>query len=254
MIAALPMYDWPVLQRWNDRLWRLVRDRLLSDCHDAPDGLTRGGDYRDLWLDPGLFFAQTCGLPFNTLLDRKVGYLATPCYRTEGCEGATFSSAIVVNGQHGSRDLEEALAGGLTVNGRDSWSGFVALQRTAAQKGIGLPTASRISGGHLHSMQTIAEGAGGCAAIDAVALGLARLHLPDMAEKLEVIGWTDSAPATPFITGKTVPPGVRSAILRALREALASPEATAVRQATLLDSITVLPNDAYLEMRPLEAA
>ena len=76
MIASLPMYDWPVLQLWNDRLWRLVRDGLRNDGFEAPEDLARDISYDQLPLRDNLLMGQTCGLPFNTVLDGRVRHVA----------------------------------------------------------------------------------------------------------------------------------------------------------------------------------
>ena len=254
MIAALPMYDWPVLRPWNDRLWRLIRDGLRGDGFDAPDELDRGVAYDQVPLRPDLLMGQTCGLPFNTVLDGRVRYLATPCYRTRGCAGGTYSSAIVVRRRNREVTFAELCHMRLAINGHDSWSGYVVLKRHAAEMRLALPAPHLVSGGHLQSMEGVAEGRADFAAIDAVAFGLARRHLPDLSSKLIVAEWTSRAPATPFITALETPEPVRQGVLRAFHNALALPESIRVREALLLARLQELPQHAYRSMEPLWAA
>lgn len=254
MIASLPMYDWPVLQLWNDRLWRLVRDGLRNDGFEAPEDLARDISYDQLPLRDNLLMGQTCGLPFNTVLDGRVRYLATPCYRTRGCAGGTYSSAIVVRRRNREVTFSELCRMRLAINGRDSWSGYVVLKRYAAAKRETLPEPRLISGGHLKSMEAVVAGKADFSAIDAVAFGLARKHLPDMAGKLVVIDWTERAPATPFITSLQTTEPVRQAVLRAFHNALSLPESARVREALLLSHLQELPHRAYRTMEPLKAA
>lgn len=254
MIAALPMYDWPVLRPWNDRLWRLVRDGLRNDGFAAPEALDRDVTYDQLPLRPDLLMGQTCGLPFNTVLDGRVRYLATPCYRTRGCVGSTYSSAIVVRRRKREVTFPELCRMRLAINGRDSWSGYVVLKRFASARREWLPDPHLVSGGHLQSMEAVADGRADFAAIDAVALGLARRHLPEIAGKLVVHDWTERAPATPYITSTETSEPVRQAVLRAFHKALTLPESARVREALLLVRLQELPGNAYRWMEPLKAA
>lgn len=254
MIAALPMYDWPVLRPWNDRLWRLIRDCLRNDGFDAPEELSRDVAYNEVPLRPGLLLGQTCGLPFNTVYDGRVRYLATPGYRTKGCAGGTYSSAIVVRRRNREVTLAELCRLRLAINGPDSWSGCVVLKRHMAGQRLRLPAPHLISGGHLNSMHAVVEGRADFAAIDAVALGLARRHLPELANRLVVLDWTERAPSTPYITSLNTPEPVRQAVLRAFHNVLAMPESVRVREALLLARLQELPDHAYRSMEPLKAA
>lgn len=254
MIAALPMYDWPVLRPWNDRLWRLIRDVMRNDGFEAPEALDRSISYSEVPLRSDLLMGQTCGLPFNTVLDGRVRYLATPCYHTRGCAAGSYSSAIVVRRRNRELTLPELMRLRLVINGPDSWSGCVVLKRHAAAQGITLPDPHLISGGHLASMEAVADGAADYAAVDAVALGLARTHLPNLTSRLAVTEWTERAPATPYITALSTPTPIRQAILRSFHIALSLPEAARVREALLLARLQELPGRAYRSMEPLIAA
>jgi ABC-type phosphate/phosphonate transport system substrate-binding protein len=254
MIAALPMYDWPVMRPWNDRLWRLIRDAMRNDGFDAPDELERGLAYDQVPLRTDLLMGQTCGLPFNTVLNGQVKYLATPCYRTRGCAGGAYSSAIVVRRRNRETTLSELGQMRLAINGPDSWSGYVVLKRHAATQRVKLGAPHIISGGHLNSLIAVADGKADYAAVDAVALGLARRHMPELTASLAIAEWTERAPATPFITSLGTPEPVRQAILRAFHSVLAMPEAARVREALLLTRLQELPEHAYRSMEPLQAA
>ncbi|WP_416896822.1 MAG: phosphate/phosphite/phosphonate ABC transporter substrate-binding protein [Minwuia sp.] len=192
MIAALPMYDWPVLQPVNDRLWSAVAALLRAEGIDAPERLTREDRYAPLWERKDLLFAQTCGLPFNTRLKGRVRYVATPWHEVEGCGEGTYSSAIVVHRDRAGLDPERLGAMRLSINGPDSWSGCVALDRWFRARGEAMPEPAMVSGGHLFSMQAVAEGEADGAAIDSIALGLAQRHLPDLTDRLHVVDWTET--------------------------------------------------------------
>lgn len=242
MIASLPMYDWPVLRALNDRFWAELRGQLAArGVDDAPATLARADSFRASWLKPDLLFAQTCGLPFNTELTDKVRYLATPVYATEGCDGATYRSAMVVRRGRGVTCWNRRR---LVINGPDSWSGWVAITRYCLSRNQAVPQPAMVSGGHLASMQAVAAGKADVAAIDAVCWGLAGRYMPELTDGLEVVEWTDPAPATPFITGLRT----SDRTLAILQDALTAATATPAGEALLLEGIDVLADGAYREM------
>ncbi len=94
-VAALPMYDFPEISTANDALWRRIAAALRARGVEAPENLTRGRALMDLWRDPGLIFAQTCGYPYLTTLREAVVLVATPEYGFPGCAGADHRSFVV---------------------------------------------------------------------------------------------------------------------------------------------------------------
>lgn len=254
MIAALPMYDWPVLRPVNDRFWRAIAGELRSAGICAPERLTRQDDHGALWLRDDLLLAQTCGLPFNTRLKGRVRYVATPDHGFGGCRGGRYSSAIVMRkGIEPPADLAAGLRTmRLAVNGPDSWSGCEALRHWFADSGQVMPAAHLVSGGHLYSMQAVAEGAADFAAIDSIAFGLAERHLPELAGQLQIAGWTAGMPATPYITAGSAGGDLADALRTALSAAIGG---NADLQRDLgLKGVVDLREDAYAGMRPLQAA
>lgn len=254
MIAALPMYDWPVLRPVNDRFWRVIAEHLLAAGIDAPERLTRQDDYGALWLRDDLLLAQTCGLPFNTRLRDRVRYLATPDHVFDGCREGRYSSAIVV-GKHADipGDRADVLAGGrLAINGPDSWSGCVALQHWFHDRDMAMPEPHLVSGGHLFSMQAVADDAADYAAIDSIAFGLASEHLPELRNRLRVVGWTAEKPATPYITALSASDDLVAALRQAIRDAIrAEPQ---LRRDLGLRGVSGFGEDVYASMRPLQTA
>ncbi|HEX7388528.1 MAG TPA: hypothetical protein VF286_00360, partial [Acidiphilium sp.] len=61
-VASLGMYDFPWLRPATDRLWAAIRDRMRMSGADAvPETLERSRALEDIWRDPNLVLAQTCG-------------------------------------------------------------------------------------------------------------------------------------------------------------------------------------------------
>ncbi len=91
MIAHLPMYDVSKNYQAHQRLWQAFRDLMPN----APS-LTRHSDnLLSDWLNPELFFFQTCGLPFRASLRRHVKLIATPNNNIENCAPGFYHSVIL---------------------------------------------------------------------------------------------------------------------------------------------------------------
>ncbi|MCF6322493.1 MAG: PhnD/SsuA/transferrin family substrate-binding protein [Rhizobiaceae bacterium] len=246
MIASLPMYDWPELQSANDRLWEGLRRYLLEKGIEAPAELARDKGDHSYWLSPELLLGQTCGYPLATQLAGKVQYLATPIYRVEGCSGARYSSAIVVNRESGlDRDSLRGLK--LAYTTQSSWSGYRVLieEFGELQSFFGELAAS---GGHRNSANMVAEGTAEVAALDAVCWHMLQRYEPQTAQDLKVIGWTRLWPALPFITSINSAPDT----LEILRGGFANVLAADAMQNTLEDlainGVKILHPDSYLPM------
>ncbi len=234
MIASLPMYDWPEVQEANDGFWNILQAELIQAGFKPPAELSRDDRADDQWLDRDLLFSQTCGYPFATRLCGRVNLLTTPVYSVEGCEGPTYSSAIIVRRDDDVSSLTDALDGTLAFNGEDSLSGY----RCFAPL-IGDPVtafaSSLDSGGHRHSALMVASGEADCAAIDAVCWDLFKRFEPQAAELLCVLQWGPSFPALPYITtatwSATELEQVRLAVSRGIEKAATGPQCSDLRLA-----------------------
>ena len=214
MIACLPMYDWTELRQYYDDFWSSINTALTEKNIAAPLLLTRDKSGDVYWLSPELLLGQTCGYPLATSLAGKVQYVATPNYLVEGCNGSSYSSAIVVRAGEG-KDLTQALDLKFAYNSTGSWSGFRIVQREfgAPEQFFGSMVES---GGHRQSGRMVASGEADIAAMDAVCWHYFQRFEPQVAAKLRVIHWTASSPSLPFITSLNT----SAATLAALREVL----------------------------------
>lgn len=198
-LASLPMYDWAEARRDNDMIWTAVADTLAAEGVDRPDELihTEPGD--DHWLDPRLLLSQTCGYPYATRLRGKVTLVATPVYDAPGCNGATYSSAVVVRRDEGTHDLHGTRRLRFAFNSRDSLSGYRCLTPTIGEPG-GFFAGLLESGGHRMSAQWVAEGRADIAAIDCVCWHMLQRVETSVTDQLKVLQWTKPLPALPFIS------------------------------------------------------
>ncbi len=239
-IASLPMYDWPEVRRETNAFWLVLRDHLLEAGFETPAGLLRSSTDSDAWLDPNLLVSQTCGYPFATRLRGKVTLLGTPQYRVEGCEGATYSSAIVVARGNGAAASEMARAQRFAYNSRDSLSGYRCLVPL-----VGAPDQyfeqTVASGGHRESARMVADGRADIAAVDAVCWSLFKRFEPDAARRLRVLRWSDKFPALPFITNGFWPQGPLERLRRVLRQG----GETRAAENLGIEKIVLIPETAY---------
>lgn len=241
------MYDWPELRAETDRLWQALRDALGRSRLAAPETLTRERPEADLWRDPDLLFAQTCGYPYATALRGTVRLVATPVYHFDGCAGPTYRSAIVVHSDDTAESLADLRGRRAAYNAADSQSGYSAFRAAIAPLANEAPffAGTVETGGHLASMMAVATGAADCAAIDCVCLGLARRVRPDLTDRLRVLAWSDPAPALPFVTAARRSDREVERLREGLETVLADPALSQTRAVLGLRGIEILPDDAY---------
>jgi ABC-type phosphate/phosphonate transport system substrate-binding protein len=239
-VAALPMYDFEELRWATDALWAAIASRVPG----APAQLERG---RDVWLDPALLLAQTCGYPLVTRLAGKVRLVATPRYRAEGCEGPLYRSAVVVRAEDSAACLADMRGRRCAVNSLDSNSGMNVLRAEIARLAVGGRFFADVvvTGGHVASVAAVARGHADVAAIDCVTWAHLQRLRPGETEGLRVLGWTAASPGLPLVTALGTGGATVRALVRALAEVAADAGLANVQDALLLDGFDVLPLSAY---------
>ncbi|WP_118132819.1 phosphate/phosphite/phosphonate ABC transporter substrate-binding protein [Oceanicella sp. SM1341] len=206
MIAALPMYDWPEIRPATDAFWQRLRERLAREGITGPQALTRELTAAETWAHPELLLGQTCGWPLTHGLAGASVPVARPIHDVPGCGVGVYRSAVIVRTGE-DRPLDTLR---VAVNGPDSLSGYHALRRWLARRSVEMAP-HLVTGGHRASVAAVRDGKADLAAIDAVSWELARRH--EGVRGLERLGWTEEAPALPFITA---PGGPAAALARAL--------------------------------------
>ena len=195
-LAALPMYDWPVVRAAHDALWQVLRIRLLTAGLPAPKSLYRGSlPLTQIWKSPGLLLAQTCGLPYVSDLAGDTRLIATPTYDLPDCGDGMYCSRIVVRRDHPAEKMDDLTNTVAAINGRNSQSGFAALAAvTPGWNPHEFYQCLTPTGSHLASLRAVADGNADVAAIDAVSFALAKQHYPDLINTLRIL---ISSPETP---------------------------------------------------------
>lgn len=256
MVVGLPMYDPPELHATVDAWWRgLARAFRAEGIPDVPDRLDRSQSLDALWGAPDLLITQTCGYPLVGAWAGRLQYLATPRYAAPGCDGANYSSWIVVAADSLARSLENLRGARCSINGRNSHSGYNSLRALVA------PLASngrffgsvRVSGGHSESLAQLGRGEVDVAAIDCVSHALLSRCRPQAIAATRIIGCTVSAPGLPFATRTDAEPELPRRLLAGLMRAFDDPSLASLRDELLIVGLDVLPPGAYGCITEMEA-
>ncbi len=241
MIASLPMYDLPPYRAANDRLWDNIRDRMRDDNMAAPDRLMRGAETLwPQWEAPDLILSQTCGMPFRTRLHDKVTLIGTPDYGVAGCGPGYYRSVLISHKDDPRQNLTEFDGSTMAYNEEVSQSGWAAPLNHADRIGITLKPGLK-TGGHMLSMQAVAEGRAPLASLDAVTFRMLQTFHPQAAD-IKVIGHTEQTPGLPLIAAKGAHAAQMFGIISAAISAM-SPDDKAL---TGLQGLVAIPVQNYL--------
>jgi ABC-type phosphate/phosphonate transport system substrate-binding protein len=235
MRAALPMYDRPEIRGATDAFWGHIRDALRAMGIGAPDALCRDADPWEIWQDPGLVLAQSCGLPFRARLHDQVTLVATPDYGLPGCPPGYYNSVIIA--RKGPLPARPRLA----VNDRLSQSGWAALCAWLSAQEIAAGPVG-FTGAHAASAQAVAMGQADLAAIDAQSWRLLCTHAG--ADPGLEIARTTPTPGLPLITARANPP---APIAQAVAQGLAALD-RADRAALGLQGLVQIDTAQYLAL------
>ena len=191
----------------------------------------------------------TCGYPFTHAFAGRLTLVSTPHYAADGCAGPNYQSIVFAR-----QDMPlEALRGRVVaVNNPDSMSGMLALKLVFAP----LAREGRFfgavveTGGHVNSMRVVRDGKADVCAIDAVCVGLARLHRPELLDGLVEVARSPMVPGLPYVTVAGDVEGLRAALARCL----ADPGLQETRDHLLLSGQSLLSTQDYDRITTLETA
>ena len=236
MVAMLGMYDRPETRAANDRLWANMHHELGF----GPKTLTRDRDFFEIWTDPNLVFAQTCGMPYRLGLHRQVQLVGTPDYGFPDCPAGFYYSVFVTHKDNAQATLSELSEGIFAYNEPQSQSGWAAPTTHLADMGL-KPEHRLQSGAHYLSAKAVAEKQAAFASLDALTWELI-CRYDDFAKDLHVLARTTPTPTLPYITGpKQNPAEIRAALSRAI-----GAMSDADRATLGLQGLVQIPASAYL--------
>ncbi|WP_193368157.1 phosphate/phosphite/phosphonate ABC transporter substrate-binding protein [Pelagibius marinus] len=257
MRASLPMYELPGLEAATDAWWTGLAAALRAEgVAEVPTHLTRAAELSELWTAADLLFSQTCGYPLTHALAAKVTLLATPVYDVPGCAGGLYRSEILLRADDPAEALSALRGRRVAVNARDSQSGYSALRHAVAPLAAqgGFFGEVQVSGSHLASMTSVAQGQADVCAVDCVTYHLLKRTEPALTGRLRVLTSSAEAPALPYITRRDIGAEDLRRLRAGLARAIADPALAELRAALLIKDMVVKPLSDYDRILELEAA
>ncbi len=241
MQVSLPMYG--VGRQQVALFWHALRARLLElGLPDAPAALSWPQDLLLHWQQPDLLLSQTCGYTLVKYLPH-VKLVGTYHYRVEGCNGANYSSWLVVRADAPGERLADFRGRVVAYNHADSQSGYNSLRALVAPLAENGRFFSRavVTGSHENAVRAIQLGLADIAAVDCVSLELLKRAQPQALAGVKIIGRTASVPGMPLITAAATT-AEQLAILRAAASAMVNDPAS---ESLLIGDFSLIPRSAY---------
>ena len=254
-IASLGMYDTPALQGANDTLWSAIASRLrTAGVEGIADRLERARTLEDIWADPALLLAQTCGYPLATAWRDRFRYVATPRYSAPGCEGTSHRSRIVVRRDDPAEALAMLRGRRVAVNDLSSNTGMNLLRAVVTPLAIrGRFFGSVIETGlHLASARAVASGEADVAAIDSITFAHLERAEPALVHRLRTLAWSVASPCLPLVTSTTTTDEELRLIRRAIQAAVRDDANGASLETLLVSGVEVLRSGRYDVLKTLE--
>lgn len=247
-LAALPMYDLPMLCRHTDAWWAGLADAFRREgIDDVPARLERSMSEAELWAAGDLLLTQTCGYPLLLGQARRLSLVATPCYALPDVPAGRYCSLILVPEASAAAGIEELRGGRAVFNDGESHSGMNALRHLVAPYARTGHFFSQVleSGSHVASLARLRAGDADVAAVDCVTHALLLRHAPETVTGTRVLVRTAEAPALPYVSRF----GAGDDLLRRLRAGLdraaADPALAEARDALLLEGFVDARREDY---------
>lgn len=249
MIASYPMYYLPQLQASLDGWWQHVLRHLHH--RKIKVNVQLSNEHTDLyrhWLDPHLFFSQTCGFPLATALQRKVKLIGTPAYDSEFCKDAYYCSLLIVRSTDGAKTIEDFAGRRFAYNGPESQSGFNAVRTYLKDCRISTPFFGQniLTGQHRNSIAKVVNDEADICAVDCVTYTLLKRHQPGVLDSIRVLTTTAMTPGLPFITSVDTPEEITRALHDSIRQTCMDKSLQRLRSDLLIKDISRIPLDEYM--------
>lgn len=258
--AAMDMYETPRLYSAYGAWWRRIAASLrAAGVTGVPDELSRNVTPEEMWADPGLLLAQTCGYPLMTVLRGRVRYVATPHYEAPGCDGPYYRSFVLVRTDDPAAGLHELRGRIAAFNMRGSQSGYNVLRAMVAP----LAEAGRFferaleTGSHRDSMEFVRRGRADVCAVDCVSHALWQDHDPGLTAGLRILVRSPATPGLPLIASLATADAEIDALRRALQAAASDPALRDVNRRLRIggfSTLDVADYHAVLEMKNVAIA
>ena len=182
--------------------WRQLFARVAKLARVDTEGFRLSFEHDpQLLLESDLWFGHTCGYPLMTRLQQHVSPFCVPLFDVPGTDGRYYSSRLIVAADSAIESIVDSRGRVAAMNNPDSNSGMNVLRHAVAQVHEGGDFFARVktTGGHLYSLQAVAEGAADIAAIDCVSYQLIEDWRPELCARLRIIGDSVSTCGLPLV-------------------------------------------------------
>lgn len=253
--ASLPMYCLPEMAAANAALWTALQRGLCAKGVETADiELSSGGCAVPEGVAPGVFFTQMCGYPLFKHYRDRGRVLATPHYAIAGCVGSTHRAFFMVRRDDPAECLEDMRGRVFGCNSVSSNSGMNLPRLSLARIAGGRPFFSSVvvTGGHVASLERLAESSIDLCSIDNVTWGYFETFRPVASERYRILDETVSSPSLPYVTAVNTSDFEAAAIAETLQEIMDDPRTADLREALSLAGVSTPDVDAYERLAELE--
>jgi ABC-type phosphate/phosphonate transport system substrate-binding protein len=176
--------------------WQQLFTRFCELSAVAVDSVSLSFDHHPArLLEPGLWFGHTCGYPLMTRLKDYVSPFCVPLFDVPGTDSPDtdrrfYSSRFIVAADSDIDSIEASRGCVAVMNNPDSNSGMNVLRHAVAGVSDSDQFFANVvtSGGHLHSLECIANRTADIAAIDCVSYQLIADWRPELCAAIRIIG------------------------------------------------------------------
>ena len=230
--VALGMYAFTEQQQ---SCWQQLFTRFCDLSAVADDSIVLSYDHDPArLLEPGLWFGHTCGYPLMTRLKDYVSPFCVPLFDVPGTDGPAtddpgtdsrlYSSRFIVAADSDIDCIEASQGSVAVINNPDSNSGMNVFRHAVAGVSDGEQFFASVltSGGHLHSLEAVANGSADIAAIDCVSYQLIADWRPQLCADIRIIGDSVKTCGLPLVMAHAeIASADTGAMIKALNQALA---------------------------------
>ena len=151
--------------------------------------------------DVGFAFGQICGIDFAKADPGTYSYLATLTLADEAVPPGHYHSVLITPHEGGLGKLEEfdPAEHKVAINELPSFSGSIVFSSHMLGRGDAIFPDHVFSGGHINSINMVAEGEVKLAAIDRLSFNMASHQWPELFGRIRSIGQTGNYPGLPFV-------------------------------------------------------
>ncbi len=201
-------------------LWRQLLDNIVRASGGGHDVLyyPPPQPLGPLWARDDKAAVFMCGLPWS-LSDREDEIVAVPEPSPEAYGGQpVYWSYLVVPADSKYKSVRDTLGGRLALTTNESQSGYYAALDTLMELGGREPLYSELIGPTItvpENVKAVAEGRADIASIDSYGFDLLARHVPELIERVRVIGTTEKTPIPMLACSGQPSPELRDAFLDA---------------------------------------